>query len=186
MANHFARSVSRRRERRFRGAATPLSVREAAQQPARGAFRFHDAVVRADYAVSEPITNQRGATISTIHVAPLVPADWTPNDPVTFWAVAELSRRSADAAQWATAHNAALRIGGFQLPVYRQAAERAAALHGVPSAPDAVFVHWLADPAVELAAARLRVALQIAGVIAVWLLAIAGWRSFVRQVGYTL
>jgi hypothetical protein len=46
----------------------------------------------------------------------------------------------------------------------------------VPSAPDAVFVHWLADPAAELAAARRRVVLQIVGVIAVWLLAIVGRR----------
>lgn len=157
--------------------APPLSLREAAQQPARSAFRFRDAVVRAEYAAAQPVTNQRGAVLRTIRVAPLVPADWAPGEPVTFWVVADAARPATDAAQWAAAHNAALRLSGFQTGLYQQAAARAAAMHNVPLAAEPVFVHWLANPAAELAAARRMVGLQIGGIITIWLLAIAWWYS---------
>jgi hypothetical protein len=156
-----------------------ISVRQAADHPAAGGYRFHDAVLRSDIRgrVLTTHADQNGfRTSSWSYVAAVVSADWTEREPIAVWAACGEIASCRD--DWAKPFKAGVRLNPetTSIPDYRKAVENAAAATGVRSLPDALFVTWVENPSAAidknksdaLLTAKIWNVVWLANVLAVW------------------
>jgi hypothetical protein len=136
------------------GVVEDVSVRRIAEHRQAGGFRFRDAVLRADIRGQVQVGHadvQGYRKSNWYHVAAVVPADWKPEEPVTVWAACgELASCRRD---WDKPFGAGVRLNAEteSIPDYLKAVEQAVAATGAASAPDPVFIAWVADPAAKIA-----------------------------------
>jgi len=135
------------------GIAEDISVRQAAEHPSAGAFRFRDAVLRSDVRgqVQTGHADANGfRTWNWYYVAAVVPEDWTSREPVSIWAACgEISSCRKD---WAVPFKAGVRLNPetTSIPDYRKAVENAEAVTGVTSSPKALFITWVENPSAAI------------------------------------
>jgi hypothetical protein len=126
-----------------------LAVTEALNRPQAGGYIFRDGLVRADlrgsfFSSHRGINNQRES--SWYYVAPVVPEDWTPSDPVTVWAAC--GEIASCTKNWAKPFRAGVRLNAetTSMPDYRKAAADAESRHGIRSHSEAIFMTWVENP----------------------------------------
>jgi hypothetical protein len=131
------------------GIVEGIPVAEAPLIPKAGGYIFRDGQARADlggtYFSSHRGINNQSESL-WYYVAPVVPEDWTPDQPVTVWAACGEIASCRDA--WTQPFRAGVRLNTetTSMPDYRKAVEDAEALHGIRSHPEAVFVTWVKSP----------------------------------------
>ncbi len=136
------------------GIVEGISVRQAANHPEAGAYRFRDAVLRLDIRgqVQTGHADVQGyRRANWYNVAAVVPSDWKPEEPVTVWAACgELAACRKD---WEKPFGAGVRLNPetTSIPDYRKAVAQAESSAGVASAADPVFITWVEDPAAAIA-----------------------------------
>lgn len=148
-------------------AALDVPVSEAGEHRYASLFRFTDARVATEFRGVKSVSSGggRGHRPSTewYYVAPVVPEDWRPGQPVTAWAAAPVNQFYTSHANWSKPHRAGVRLASYELRYYREAAADAEETHGLVSAEGAPFIRWTAAPEAELERARLFVLWVIAG-----------------------
>ena len=136
------------------GVVEDLSVRQIAEYRQAGGFRFRDAVLRKDVRGQVLVGHadvQGYRKSNWYHVAAVVPADWKPEEPVTVWAACgELASCLQD---WDKPFGAGVRLNAEteSIPDYLKAVEQAVSVNSVTTAPNPVFITWVADPAAKIA-----------------------------------
>ncbi|MBS0194790.1 MAG: hypothetical protein JSR34_11150 [Proteobacteria bacterium] len=161
----------------FGRTARDVSVAEAAGAPA-NFLHFRDGRVLADKAEAVDI---RGGTMRqptrvlyTLYVAPVVADDWTPDQPVTVFAVTGHPGRDQGRSQWARPWRAGFRLGGLNAGEIREGIGRLARHDGIVAAGNAAIIRWTADPEAEAVAARRRLAMTAFVALLAWALAPLG------------
>jgi len=173
------------------GIADGISVRQAPDHPTTGGYRFRDAVLRPDIRgqVLTTHTDTNGFRTSTwYYVAAVVPEGWTEREPITVWAACgEIASCRED---WARPFKAGVRLNPetTSIPDYRKAVENAASITGVTSAPNALFITWVENPAAAidkyksdaLLTAKIWNIVWLINVLAVWAFSIIKKRKAER------
>ncbi len=135
------------------GVVEGLSVREAADHPVAGGYRFRDAVLRSDVRGQVQTSHADVNGFRTSHwyyVAAVVPEDWTGREPVAVWAACgEIASCRKD---WDKPFKAGVRLNPetTSIPDYRKAVEDAESSAGVTSAPNALFIAWVENPSAAI------------------------------------
>ena len=134
-------------------------------------MRFRDARVLtewADYAIVW--AGSKGTHHESFHlwVAPIVGAGWTPDQPLTAFAVIGDPNFGHRRAEWRRPWNAGIALNGMNDDRRQHAAQLIARYRHVAIADGAVFVRWTSDPDAEAAAARQRLTLTMMIAAAVW------------------
>lgn len=150
-------------------AADQIGVDAAPAQAFANRFTFTDGRVLPELEGSAEYTGRYGTPLGRVYAAPVVPAGWRPGQPVRVWAVADDDTYAADSAQWAQPARVGVRVASFMDDDYRRAVQQAEQANGLAPAEPALLIRWTADPAAELRAAWLKLALIAAGSTGVWL-----------------
>ena len=135
------------------GIVEGITVRQAAEHPAAGGFRFRDAVLRSDVRgqFQTAHADRNGfRTWRFYYVAAVVPEDWRAGEPVAVWAACgEIPSCLKD---WTKPFKAGVRLNPetTSMADYRKAAENASSAAGLTSAPDALFITWVENPAAAI------------------------------------
>ncbi|MFO1078581.1 MAG: hypothetical protein U1E73_12730 [Planctomycetota bacterium] len=155
-------SVATIEENLWPGTVSGISLAEASAHPWASVLEFREGEVRADLAGSVGIYDRHAVEIDDTTVAPIVGADWTPDQPVAVWAVARRETLPARRDLWKQRVRTGVRVGGFYVSDYLEAIGDARAHHHLRSALDPVLVEWTPAPEAALA---------------------SGWRTFATIVG---
>jgi len=120
-----------------------IMVADAPKYPSETVFYFLDGKVMKDYLGYEPIMGRR-YKVGDAYVAPIVPDDWKPTDPVPAWAYAEYN--SPDA--WDQELRAGIReaYDGIKEEAVKDAEES----YRIKSAENAPILMWIDNPEREL------------------------------------
>ncbi len=132
-------------------------------------FRLTDATVRTDLKVSHVIITPRGRRGGggwhvTYSAAPVVPAGWTPSEPVHFWLVAQSG--TLDPGDWSAASTSGVRLG--QDDSRDEAMAAIARKTGLVSADTRILLRWRADPGEEMKSAWLSLGVIIGVAAIAW------------------
>jgi hypothetical protein len=127
-----------------------ISVDQAPDHPWATVFYFRDAGVREDLSETAVILGSSGKggshPIDTAFVAPVVSKDWTPDQAVKVWTVAQEETFKERSQNWKQSGGAAVRILGLYISDYEHAANWAKERFGLKSIADPVFIDWTPDP----------------------------------------
>jgi hypothetical protein len=123
-----------------------ISPRDVGRYPHAANLRFSDARIATELtAIADP-----HRLSGTWRVAPIVPTDWTPAEPVPAWAVAVVSgfgpRDFRTLRSWQQDYRAAVRYLPTPFSPARSAIERALARYDLTAAPDAPLLYWVEEP----------------------------------------
>lgn len=160
----------------FGASFTDIAV---AQAPAHRAafYRFTDGQVLADRVGDADVWAGGRNThyvAYTLHVAPLVGADWTPEAPVPAWVVTA-PHQGVSRAQWSVPLRAGVAVNTTDTQEVRDAIRSAETRYGLTSAAGAPALRWVADPvALQIAEWRRLGVIALVGAL-VWTLATAGF-----------
>ncbi len=143
-------------------------------------FRLTDATLRTDLKVSQFMTTPRsksrgggGGRAVTYTVAPVVPAGWTPSDPVHFWVVGQSGMNAQP--DWSQPSTSGVRLN--QDDLRDQAIEAIAQKTGLVSADTRILLRGTPDPEKELRSAWLLLGLIIGIAAIAWTLTVVACRS---------
>jgi len=123
-----------------------ISLRDIRQYPRAANLRFTDARIATELtAIADP-----HRLSGTWRVAPIVPTDWTPTEPVPAWAVAVVSgfgpRDFRTPRSWQQDYRAAVRYVPTAFSPAYSAIERALARYDLMASPDAPLLYWVEEP----------------------------------------
>jgi hypothetical protein len=140
-------------------------------------YRLTEAALRTELKASQVIVTPRkprggGSWPVTYTVVPVVPADWTPSEPVRFWLVAQ-SGTSAP-ADWTATSTSGVRLG--QDDDRDRAIIAIAEKAGLVSADTRILIRWTPNPDQELKSAWLSLAVIIGVAAIAWTATVAVFR----------
>ncbi len=161
--------------------------------PSPGAFALDD-IWHHSYAASLHFTDARVATEFTatadayrLHgssgirawlVAPIVPTNWTPSEPVHAWAVAGVSGYGPldfrTPRSWQQNYRAAVRYVSTAFSPAHTAVERALARYDLTVAPNAPLLYWVEEPRTVISDERTFLAWVMFAGAATWLCFLVG------------
>jgi len=160
-----------------------ISLRDIGRHPYAAGLRFTDARIATEFTA---IADRHRLT-GTWRVAPIVPANWTPAEPVPAWAVAVVSgygpRDFRTPRSWQQDYRAAVRYVSTAFSPARSAVERALARYDLTAAPNAPLLYWVEEPQTILANERTDLAWVMFGGVATWLLFLIGEALLVPAAG---
>ncbi len=133
------------------GTVSGITLAEAPAHRWASVFQFSEGEVRADLAGSVGIYDRHAVQVDDTTVAPIVAADWTPEQPVAVWAVARRDTLDTRRDRWKQRLRAGVRVAGFHVSDYLAAIGDARARHRLRSVLDPVLVDWTPAPEAALA-----------------------------------
>jgi hypothetical protein len=111
-------------------------------------------------------------------VAPIVPTNWTPAEPVRAWAVAGVSGYGPldfrTPRSWQQPYRAAVRYVSTAFSPAHTAVDNALARYELKSAPDAPLLYWVEEPRLIIADERTFLAWVMFAGVATWLAFLVG------------
>ena len=142
-------------------------------------FRFSDARVATEFtAISDKRTYVGAGAAGRWRVAPIVPTNWTPAQPVLAWAVAVVTGFGPldfrTPRNWQQSYRAAVRYVPTAFSPPQDAVERALARYHLTAAPDAPLLYWVEEPAAVIADERTFLAWVVFGGVVTWLFFLIG------------
>ncbi len=130
-----------------------IPITEAVEYPDASQFQFTNGAVRAELSGQQIVRSRTGERTNRQYyfVAPIVPADWQPSEPVPAWAGCSATGSASNICQsdWQRSYQAGLRIARNPRR-YQQAIADAEAQHDLQSADRAPVLEWVADPSAAL------------------------------------
>jgi hypothetical protein len=158
------------------GAIAPTEIRH---HPYAARFRFTDARIATEFTALADAHRLTGATIvGAWRVAPIVPGNWTPLDPVPAWAVAAVRGYGPldfrTLRGWQQDYRAGVRYVSTTISPPHTAVERALARYDLTAAPDAPLIYWVEEPERVIADERTFVAWVMFAGAATWLCFLIG------------
>jgi len=156
--------------------AGAIALDEIAQFPYAARFRFLDARVATEFTTASA---RRGGVPSIGWlVAPIVPGNWTPGEPVRAWAVARISGYGPldfrTPRSWEQSYRAGVRYVATAFSPAHEAVERALARFDLAAAPRAPLLYWVEEPHTVIADERTFLAWVMFGGVATWLFFLIG------------
>jgi hypothetical protein len=154
-----------------------IALDDIAHFPYAGRFRFTDARVATEFTTA---TEQRSGLIWRVgwRVAPIVPGNWRPYEPVRAWAVARTSGYGPldfrTPRSWEQSYRAAVRYVPTAFSPAHAAVERALARFDLTAAPGAPLLYWVEDPHAVVVDERNFLAWVMFGGVATWLFFLIG------------
>lgn len=131
-------------------------------------------MVRTDLMRMETRRRGSGPNRQTVRLqaAPVVPAGWTPADPVPFWAVRTIAmpdrQPPAGERDWREPVSRTLLAPAFGTGRMPALIAELAAQHGLPHPAAPVLIRWMADAETHLAVRRIALLWPLLGGMAVW------------------
>ncbi len=160
-----------------------ISLRDIGRHPYAANLRFTDARIATEFSA---IADRHRLT-GIWRVAPIVPTNWTPAEPVPAWAVAVVSGYGPldfrTPRSWQQDYRAAVRYVSTAFSPARNAVERALARYDLTAAPNAPLLYWVEEPQTVLANERTDLAWVMFGGVATWLLFLIGEALLVPAAG---
>jgi hypothetical protein len=156
-----------------------IALGDIGRFPYAAEFRFVDARVATEFVGLADARRLNGASASGAwRAAPIVPANWTPADPVPAWAVAVVSGYGPldfrTPRNWQQNYRAAVRYVATAFSPAHTAVEHALARHGLASAPSAPLLYWVEDPRAVIADERAFLAWVMFAGVTTWLFFLVG------------
>jgi hypothetical protein len=142
-------------------------------------FQFTDARVATEFGAVADGHRLNGASASGVwRAAPIVPASWTPADPVPAWAVAVVSGYGPldfrTPRNWQQNYRAAVRYVATGFSPAQTAIARADERYGLTSAPGAPLLYWVEEPRAVIADERTFIAWVMFAGVTTWLFFLIG------------
>jgi hypothetical protein len=142
-------------------------------------LRFTDAHVATEFTATADAYRLRGSSgVRAWLVAPIVPTNWTPSEPVRAWAVAGVSGYGPldfrTPRSWQQNYRAAVRYVSTAFSPAHTAVDRALARYELTAAPDAPLLYWVEDPRTIIADERTFLAWVMFAGAATWLCFLIG------------
>jgi hypothetical protein len=142
-------------------------------------LRFTDARVATEFTATADAYRLHGSSgIRAWLVAPIVPTNWTPSEPVPAWAVAGVSGYGPldfrTPRSWQQNHRAAVRYVSTAFSPAHTAVERALARYDLTAAPDAPLLYWVEEPRTVISDERTFLAWVMFAGAATWLCFLIG------------
>jgi hypothetical protein len=159
--------------------AGAIALNDIQRFPYAARFRFTDARVATEFVAVADARKVLGVAIGgSWRVAPIVPTNWTPADPVRAWAVAIVSGYGPldfrTPRNWQQSYRAGVRFVSTTLSPAPDAIARAAARYGLTAAPGAPLLYWVEEPASVIADERTFLAWIVFGGVVTWLFFLVG------------
>ncbi|HEY2135842.1 MAG TPA: hypothetical protein VGH49_08125 [Xanthobacteraceae bacterium] len=157
----------------------PIALADIQRFPYAAQFRFTDARVATEFTSIADRRKVVAALVSgTWRVAPIVPTNWTPAEPVPAWAVAVVTGYGPldfrTPRNWQQNYRAGIRYVPTAISPARDAVAGALAHFGLTAARDAPLLYWVDEPASVIADERTFVAWVVFGGIVTWLFFLIG------------
>ena len=163
------------------GPATPaIAIADLPHHAYAATLRFTDARVATEFtATADAYRLHAGsAGVRAWLVAPLVPTNWTPAEPVRAWAVAGVSGYGPldfrTPRSWQQNYRAAVRYVSTAFSPAHTAIERALARYDLTAAPDAPLLYWVEEPRTVISDERTFLAWVVFAGTATWLVFLIG------------
>ena len=167
--------------------AGAIALNAIARFPYAAQFRFTDARVATEFTTSSRPRRPDGALSGVWWIAPIVPVNWTPAQPVHAWAVARVSGYGPldfrTPRNWAQSHRAGVRHVTPPFSSAHAAVERALARFDLTAAPDVPLLYWVEEPHAVIADERTFLAWVMFGGVATWLVFLLGEALLVPAAG---
>ena len=157
--------------------AGAIALDDIARFPYAGRFRFTDARVAIEFTTS---AEGRHGLIWRVgwRVAPIVPGNWTPAEPVRAWAVARISGYGPmdfrTPRGWEQSYRAGVRYVPTAFSPARAAVARALARFDLTAAPGAPLLYWVEEPHAVVVDERNFLAWVMFGGVTTWLFFLIG------------
>jgi hypothetical protein len=157
--------------------AGAIALDDIGRFPYAGRFHFTDARIATEFAT---LSKRRSGLIWRVgwKVAPIVPGNWRPSEPVRAWAVARVSGYGPldfrTPRNWEQSYRAAVRYVPTAFSPAHVAVERALARFDLTAAPGAPLLYWVEEPHAVVADERNFLAWVMFGGVATWLFFLIG------------
>jgi len=160
------------------GGVVEGAIPQASRSRWAAGYRLTDASLRTDLKTSQVIVTPRkprsgGGWPVTYTAAPVVPAGWTPSEPVHFWIVAQSGANMP--ADWNETSTFGVRLGPDD--DRDRAIIAIAQKTGLVSADTRILLRWTPDPDQELRPAWLSLAVIVAVGAIAWTATVAFFRA---------
>jgi hypothetical protein len=156
-----------------------IALDDIARFPYADRFHFTDARVAIEFATaSDPRQPTGAAPRDGWRVAPIVPNNWTPGQPVPAWAVARVSGYGPldfrTPRSWQQSYRAGVRYAPTAFSPADKAVAHALARFDLAAAPHAPLLYWVEEPQSVIADERAFLAWVMFGGVATWLFFLIG------------
>jgi len=163
-----------------------IRVDEATRYPHASIFHFTDGAVLTRAGWDVPVYGssgkQRAHEIHVLRIAPIVGAGWTPDHPVTAWAVTSSPNSGMPESDWKGPAHAGVRVVSSSDADIRDAIVHAGQTYHLTPAKDVVLLHWLPDPEAAVASQHGRLFAVFCVCTIIWALLVAStWISARRR-----
>jgi hypothetical protein len=133
--------------------ASGLTLEEAHADFSATSFGFRSGRVRPELGGQAQVLGRFGSPIDTVSVVPVVEETWKPDEPILVWAVARSKTRPERSQLWSQPVRVGVRVSGFYVSDYQEAAQAAGRMHKLRVGRDPLFIEWTPTPDASLAAA---------------------------------
>lgn len=133
--------------------ASGLTLEEAHTEQWSTSFAFPSGRPRPELAGTAPVPGGWAPAIDTVSVVPVVEEGWTAAEPILVWAVARQASLPERSRLWQQPSRVGVRVAGFYVSSYEEAAARAASSRGLRVGPNPLFLEWTPEPGSSLLAA---------------------------------
>jgi hypothetical protein len=142
-------------------------------------LRFTDARIATEFtATADAYRLHSSSGVRAWLVAPIVPTNWTPSEPVHAWAVAGVSGYGPldfrTPRSWQQNYRAAVRYVSTAFSPAHTAVEHALARYDLTAAPDAPLLYWVEEPRTVISDERTFLAWVMFAGAATWLCFLVG------------
>lgn len=157
-----------------------ITLAEIGRFPHAARFRFTDAWVATEFIGIDEKRRLGGLLASGgWRAAPIVPTNWTPDQPVRAWAIATVTWGYGPAdfrspRSWQQDDRAGVRYVSTAFSPAHDAVASAVARYGLTAAPNAPLLYWVDEPRAVIAGERAFLAWTMFGGVATWLLFLVG------------
>jgi hypothetical protein len=157
--------------------AGAIALDDIAHFPYAGRFRFIDARVATEFTTT---SERRSGIVWRVgwRVAPIVPTNWSPSQPVRAWAVARISGYGPldfrTPRNWEQSYRAGVRYVPTAFSPAHAAVARALARFDLTAAPGAPLLYWVEEPHAVVVDERNFLAWVMFGGVATWLFFLIG------------
>jgi hypothetical protein len=140
-------------QRLWPGRASGLTLEEAHADAWSTTFAFRSGRPRPELGGKAPVLGRFGTAVDTVSVVPVVEESWTAAEPIAVWAVARKATLPERSRLWEQPIRIGVRVSGFYLSDYQEAAARACRTHRLRSSQEPLFIEWTPAPDASLIAA---------------------------------
>jgi hypothetical protein len=159
--------------------AGAIALKDIQQFPYAARFRFTDARVATEFITAADPRRLLGIAVTNAwRIAPIVPTNWTPAEPVGAWAVATVSGVGPldfrTPRNWQQSNRAAVRFVPTTLSPVHSAIGRAITRYNLSAAPGAPLLYWVEDPVSVISDERTFLAWVMFGGVVTWLFFLVG------------